>query len=58
MSALQDASASEVIPIRENLTLCPICGQIYDNDHMGETFHHRHEDGGEQPLPPDTRAAH
>ena len=51
----EEEAMSPVIPIRESLTVCPVCGQIYDNKHMGEVFHHRHDDGGEDPMPPDTR---
>lgn len=41
-----------VAPLKESLTVCPVCGQIYDAHHMGKAFHHRHADGDETPLPP------
>ena len=44
-------------PVRQTLTLCRMCGQIFDADHRSEMVHHRHRDGGETPLPPDTRAS-
>jgi hypothetical protein len=44
-------------PVRQTLTLCRMCGQIFDADHNSEVVHHRHGDGGETPLPPDTRAS-
>ncbi len=44
-------------PVRQTLTLCRMCGQIFDADHKSEVVHHRHGDGGETPLPPDTRAS-
>lgn len=42
-------------PIRETLTLCGVCGQIFDADHRSEAIHHHHYDGGELPLSPDIR---
>jgi hypothetical protein len=41
--------------VRENLKVCEVCGQIFDLDHASEVEHHKHADGREKPLPPDTR---
>lgn len=50
----EEQKNARIEPLRVNLTVCPICGQIYDAHHMGKAFHHRHDDGAEAPLLPDT----
>ena len=47
--------AVALCPIRETLTLCGGCGQMFDADHRSEAVHHQHSDGGELPLSPDVR---
>ena len=31
--------------------VCEVCGQVYDTQHLGQSFHH--QDGPHEPLPPD-----
>lgn len=50
-------SPAPTCPVRQTLMLCRKCGQIFDADHRSEIVHHRRRDGGETPLPPDTRAS-
>ena len=38
-------------PTPERYKLCPECGQSYDIQHMGETFHHT--SGPHEALPPE-----
>lgn len=53
MPMAEEQKKARIAPLRESLTVCPICGQIYDAHHMGKAFHHRHEGGEETPLIPD-----